>query len=294
MRRIIAVLAALVGMLVIVPRADAHYVIDQQATCARVGNVPTITASANLVEFGSVDQDVHITVGVDSAVPIDQRFPYAPATEPWTASTPSTAGDHSVYIYITWKHNGTPYDSSYGPTTVTCPSPVPPPVMCNGVPVPPGTNCTTPPVVVCNGVTMPPGTPPASCVKPPRKPCGCTPKPPVRCVPGHYRITVTPRHALHGPVTFRLIGPHSRHVRWYVDHVRHGVRGHAWEHVSHHGRRWWIYLWVQDVWGRDLWGRHNVTVTFTTPCGRRKLKVSYFNHDPVSPAAQRELAHAMG
>jgi hypothetical protein len=36
-----------------------------------------------------------------------------------------------------------------------------------------------------------------------------------------------------------------------------------------------------------------VTVTYDTPCGHRKLKEDYFNRDPLSPAAQRELARAL-
>jgi hypothetical protein len=281
-------LASVLGLPAI---AEAHHVVNQQVTCALVNNVPTITASADLVDFGSPDQNIRITVGVDSTVPFDQTFPYAPAPNPWTVPISSTAGDHKVYIYITWTHFGTPNDSSYGPTTVTCPPPVPPPVLCNGVSVPPGTNCVPPPVIVCNGVTMPTGT--TVCSKLPKHPCGCHPKPKPRCVPGHYRVSVQPRHIDHGRVTFRLIGPHSSHIRWYVDHVRHGLRGHAWEGTSHQGRRWWIYLWVRDVWGHDLWGHHSVTVTYDTPCGHRKLKEDYFNRDPLSPAAQRELARAL-
>jgi hypothetical protein len=285
MRRVIAALAVAAAGLVIVPAAEAHYVINQQATCALVNNVPTITASADFAEFGSPDQDIHVTVGVDNAVPIDQRFPYAPAGGHWSASTPSTAGDHRVYIYITWKHYGTPNDSSYGPVTVTCPTPVPPPPP----PPPPVVTPPTPPppvVIVCNTKPMP-----AACGTPPVKPCGCKPRPP-RCVAGHYRITVQPRHINHGRVTFRLVGPHSSHVRWYVDHRRHGVRGHAWERTTHQGRRWWVYLWVPDVWTSSMWGQHRVTVTFNTPCGHRKLTMSYFNHDPLSAEAQRELARA--
>jgi hypothetical protein len=170
MRRVIAALAVAAAGLVIVPAAEAHYVINQQATCALVNNVPTITASADFAEFGSPDQDIHVTVGVDNAVPIDQRFPYAPAGGHWSASTPSTAGDHRVYIYITWKHYGTPNDSSYGPVTVTCPTPVPPPPP----PPPPVVTPPTPPppvVIVCNTKPMP-----AACGTPPVKPCGCKPR----------------------------------------------------------------------------------------------------------------------
>lgn len=274
--------------------AQAHHVANQQATCDLVANVPTITASADFVEFGSPDQNVHITVGVDSAVPVDQHLPYAPAGGHWSASTPSAAGDHKVFIYITWTHYGTPNDSSFGPTIVTCPAPVPPPPTCNGVPMPPGTDCAPPPpVVYCNGTAMPPGTPASACAPPPKKvtpPCACKPRP--HCIPRHARLKVFPLRRRHGEVIFTLAGVRRADVvsvRWAVHrpgqrwrHVGHS--GKPWEHLAHRGLSWHIFLWVEPVWGYPQWGRHVVKATakIKTTCGVITVvrRVPYMNHDP--------------
>jgi hypothetical protein len=296
-----AAAAAIAACPAVVPAvAEAHHLENDTSTmaCVLVNNVPTLQVHAQYRDFTKYDLPVDVQTQVDNQpipggsyqitalnvpslpdFPDDKVYPLAPGT-------------HDVDYYASWNHGR---DSGHFGRTVTCPPPVPPPVLCNGVPVPPGTNCTPPPpttVVVCNGKQMPPGTPTTGCTPPP-KTCASKCHPPRKvCVPGRYRVTVHPKHIDHGQVTFRLIGPHTSHVRWYVDHKRHGRGGHAWEHKSHHGRRWSIYLWVQDVWGSTLWGRHRVTVTFDTPCGHRKLTLKYFNHDPISKEAQRELAQA--
>jgi hypothetical protein len=102
---------------------------------------------------------------------------------------------------------------------------------------------------------------------------------------GRYRITVTPKGALHGLVTFHLKGKGARNVRWYVDTRRAGKSRKSWEWVHHHGRAYSIYLWAQQRWGVHLWGRHTVEAHFKVKnsCGRLRsvrAQLLYFNHDP--------------
>ena len=110
-----------------------------------------------------------------------------------------------------------------------------------------------------------------------------------QCVPkklGKYRITVTPKHALHGLVTFHLRGPGVSHVRWFIDTRRAGASGKKWEWLRRGGRDYSVYLWAQERWGEHLWGRHTIEARFRVKdsCGRaRAARVQrlYFNHDPL-------------
>jgi hypothetical protein len=295
MRRALTALAALsvalFALAVGVPAAEAHYVVNQQATCALVGNVPTITASANFNEFGSPDQNIHITVGVDSAVPIDQRLPYAPATNPWSASTPSTGGDHRVYIYITWTHYGTPNDSSFGPTTVTCPPPVvtppPPPVT----PPPP-----PPTITMCNGQQVPVGTPPVVCPTPPK------PKHKAKCKCPHIRwIFPNTRAHQHGTFPFGgHVGGRNKIVAVIITAKAIGrgrpVCGHGTgvAHIRGHGATIPISLYNVDFWRHCLaWGDYRLIIKAKVVVRDRhgKLlgvrwcqhKLRLFNPDPFDP-----------
>ena len=109
-----------------------------------------------------------------------------------------------------------------------------------------------------------------------------------RCVArklGRYRITVTPKGALHGLVTFHLKGRNVTGVRWCVDTRRAGRSGKSWEWVHARGRAYSVYLWAQPRWGVHLWGRHTVEARFSVKnsCGKvRSVRVErlYFNHDP--------------
>lgn len=299
MRTFAALAASMVALLVGPAVADAHHLDQDTSTidCVLVNNAPVVAGTANYAGFTAGNFPVSWNVKIDGTIapaPAGQgQLNWGSGSYAHTFSIPTTPGAHQVQYNASWPGGYGGYPDT--PKTVVCPPPVLPPVLCNGVPVAPGTNCAPPPavtVVYCGKRQMPPGTVPGACGHKPPPVCKCSPPP--ACVPSHYRyrVTVTPRHINHGQVTFRLIGPHARHIRWYVDHHRHGLRGHAWEHVSHHGRRWSVYLWVPQVWTSRMWGHHKITVTFDTPCGHRKFSRSYFNHDPISPAAQRELAQA--
>jgi hypothetical protein len=180
----------------------------------------------------------------------------------------SPPGSHHISGAFWWPHqdgmNGT-----FG-ADVTCPTPEPPPTP---TPTPTPTPIPTP---------QPPVTPPAkesvedTSVKAPA------------CVPrklGRHRITVTPKHARHGLVTFHLHGRGVRNVRWYVDTRGAGKSGKSWEWMRHHGRAYSVYLWAQKRWGVHLWGRHTIEARFkvTNSCGKvRAVRAQrlYFNHDP--------------
>lgn len=291
----LGVVTAALG-LALAPAAEAHHLEQNTSTiaCVLINNAPVIQIRAHFVQFTLGDQPISYDVRVDNVDAQSGQVPLNPTSDFFhSVDLPTTPGGHTVLYTATW--NGGDNGGYFRTTSpLACPAPVPPDV-CNGAPVPHGTPCAPPPptVVGCNGQPVPPGTTPPVCTTPPPPKCTtCRPKPPKRCIPGHYRITVHPKHIDHGQVTFRLIGPRIKHVRWYVDHRRHARGGHAWEHTTHHGRRWSVYLWVQNVWGKTLWGRHRVTVTFDTRCGHRKLTLKYFNHDPISVEAQRELARA--
>jgi hypothetical protein len=101
-----------------------------------------------------------------------------------------------------------------------------------------------------------------------------------------YRITVTPKGAMHGLVHFHLKGAGVRDVRWFVDTRAAARTRKSWEWVNNHGRTYHIYLWAQERWGKHLWGRHTVAARFKVKdsCGRlRSIGVQrlYFNHDPL-------------
>ena len=80
---------------------------------------------------------------------------------------------------------------------------------------------------------------------------------------GKYRITVTPKGAMHGLVTFHLKGQGASKVRWFVDTRRAGQVGQevgvaatttAASTASTCGRR--------QRWGEHLWGRHTIEARF--------------------------------
>jgi hypothetical protein len=284
MRKTLSLGVAVAALALLSPSAaEAHHVDHARSgvACVLVGTTPTIQVVVALRQFEDWNKPVRYDAYVDGQL-VERNstgvaWPGPDYDLPWSHAT--TPGAHDVLFYVSWADYR---EHDQVAARVTCPAPPTPPPP----PVPP-----PPPPVDCNGVSYPPGT---TCPTPP-PPCRvrCTP-PPKRCVTygAHYRVTVTPRHADHGQVTVRLVGPHTSHVRWYVDHVRHARGGHAWEHTTHHGRRWSVYLWVPSVWGQHLWGHHRITVTFDTPCGHRRVHRDYFNHDPISDEAQRELDRA--
>ncbi|MBW8712118.1 MAG: hypothetical protein JF631_14185, partial [Mycobacterium sp.] len=97
---------------------------------------------------------------------------------------------------------------------------------------------------------------------------------------------VTPKHALHGLVTFHLHGPHISHVRWFIDTRRAGTSDKKWEWLRRGGRDYSVYLWAQERWGEHLWGRHTIEARFRVKdsCGRARAARAqrlYFKHDPL-------------
>jgi hypothetical protein len=283
--------------------AEAHHLEQDTSTlaCVLVNNAPTLQVHAQYRDFNAADLPVSVTTTVDHQPITGGSYSITTQTVPSlpdfadNKSYPLAPGVHDVLYDASWNHDR--YGGHFG-ATVVCPAPVPPPpppTLCNGVPMTPGANCAPPPPpVYCNGKLMPPGTPP-SCKTPPATPPPCATKctpPPHRCVPGHYRITVTPKHLLHGKVVFRLIGPRTSHIRWYVNGKRvHG--GRPYSYFTHGGRRLNVYLWVESIWGYPQWGRRTVVAKFHGRCGPGRAHVPYFNNDPQPRAhAWEATAHA--
>ena len=103
---------------------------------------------------------------------------------------------------------------------------------------------------------------------------------------GQYQITVTPKGALHGLVTFHLKGRGASQGPLVRRHPPGRQDEQAWEWLSKDGRHYSIYLWAQQRWGEHLWGRHTIEAKFSVKdsCGKaRAVRVSklYFNHDPL-------------
>jgi hypothetical protein len=253
--------------------AEAHHVAGGSAQCALVDNVPTITASADFVGFQEYNKPIDGQLRIDGAVveAIDD-FRFAGLNGTWKSAPHAVeAGGHHVSGALWWPHQ----DGRNGrfEADVVCPAPE--------VTPPPKTPAPTP--TPAQHPTPPPAAPPASA----GAVLGATASGP--CVPaalGRYRVTVTPKHQLHGLVTFHLRGARTSHIRWYVDTRRAGRSGKRWEFIRRHGRAYGIYLWAQQRWGKHLWGRHTVEARFrvTDSCGMaRAVRVQrlYFNHDPL-------------
>jgi hypothetical protein len=249
--------------------AQAHHIAASGAECKLVGNVPTITAQATFASFASYNKPIAGKLDVDAAtVATITGFTFSGSNGTWqSGAVPTTPGKHHVTGTFWWPRQ----DNANGrfDADVTCPAPPPPPPTPTPTPTPtPEPPVVTPPVVATEG---------AVAQKAPR------------CVPkklGRYRITVTPKHAMHGLVTFHLRGHGVRQVRWYVDTRRAAQSARTWEYVRRNGRAYSVYLWAQERWGVHLWGRHTVEARFrvTNSCGKvRAVRVQrlYFNHDPL-------------
>jgi hypothetical protein len=222
--------------------AQAHHVAGGGAQCSLVGNVPTITAWAKFESFASNNKPIAGQLKVDgTSVQTISGFTFPGSTGTWnSAQHRVTAGRHHVTGVFTWPNqNG---ESGRFDADVNCPAPKSPPP-----PPPAPTPSPTPPVA--------PPAPPA----PPAAPAAPAPQPAQgavlgetessQCVPkklGKYRITVTPKGALHGLVTFHLHGHGISHVRWYVDTRRAGLSGKKWEWLSQNGRAYHIFLWARE------------------------------------------------
>jgi hypothetical protein len=269
--------------------AQAHHVAGGSAQCTLIGNVPTITASARFERFSDYNKPISGHLDVDSArVETVTGFTFSGPTGTWNSARHTVkAGRHHVHGEFTWpRQNG---ENGSFDADVNCPAPqttTPPP---SPSPSPPPSSSPSPP---------PAGSPPPAAATPP---AAAAPAPPApqggvlgdteshQCVAKKlpkYHVTVTPKHQMHGLVTFHLRGPGASHVRWYIDTHRAGLSGQKWEWLRRGGRDYSVYLWVQARWGQHLWGRHTIEARFRVKdsCGKaRAVRVQrvYFNHDPL-------------
>lgn len=218
----------------------------------------------------------------------------APKTTTLSTPLPVDNKPHTLYAATAWKADGGGYKAS---NTVTCPAIQPPPTPTPTPTPPPNPTPTptpvppTPPVVP--PVPLVPPTPPVGCdgkaLIPGVAAPDCTPSPPKPVCPdtstNRYKITVTPKHAAHGLVTFKLHGPHVRKVRWYVDMERRGISKVRWETLSGKADSTYkVWLFSTEVWGKQLWGNHWVAVRATVGpkgCAHSvSVRLKYFNNDP--------------
>ena len=256
--------------------AQAHHVDSGSAKCELVSNVPTITAQANFVGFTSADKPIDGVLKVDgTAVQTITKWTFWGSNGTWNSAPQTvTAGTHHVTGIFTWATQGA--NNGRFDADVLCPAPKTPP---------------PPPVAPPATPTPPPSSPAPPAVAPPA-PQGAVlgeTESSGPCVPrklGKYRITVTPKGAKHGLVTFHLQGRGAGHVRWFVDTRRAAKANKRWEWLSKDGRHYSIYLWAQQRWGEHLWGRHTIEAKFRVKdsCGNaRAVRVTklYFNHDPL-------------
>jgi hypothetical protein len=272
-----AVLAT--GMMAAVPAAaQAHQVTGGDAQCTLIGNVPTITASARFESFADNNKPIQGELRVDgTSVETITDFTFSGSTGTWNSAQHSVApGRHSVSGNFTWQNQdgvsgSFSADVNCPAAETTNPSPSPSPS-----PAPPA-------------ASAPPSSTPPAAGQPAPQPQGDVLGESGQCVPKKlrkYRVTVTPKHALHGLVTFHLHGPGVSHVRWFVDTRRAGVSGKKWEWLRRGGRDYSVYLWAQERWGEHLWGRHTIEARFRVKdsCGRARAARAqrlYFNHDPL-------------
>lgn len=266
--KVIATILACVGVLVVPATASAHDA-TVSVKCVHNNAVGTYTYK-NFPNNGKADMVLWIN---GHQAKYGQATGLGTAPKTFTLEAPLVPGRNSVGATTAWNtfgHQG--FVKTY--QDIVCdkptPTPTPEPPVVTPTPEPP----TTPPV---------PPAPPVPPVTPP------TPPVPPKVCPDtsadRYKITVTPRHATHGRVTFKLKGPHVRKVRWYVDLKRRGVSGVRWETLSGKGDRTYrVYLFSKEVWGPALWGEHWVTVRATVGpkgCGHSvSKKLKFFNNDP--------------
>jgi hypothetical protein len=257
--------------------AQAHHVAGGGAQCTLVGNIPTMTAWATFEGFQQSNKPVDGALKVDGAtVETIDGFTFTGPSGAWqSAKHRATPGQHHISGAFWWPNqdgkNGKFEADVTCPTPPRAPAPQPPPPPATGHPSPPA------PAPVAAPITAPPAQGGVA---------GATSSGPcVRGKLGRYRITVAPKHALHGLVRFHLHGPRVSRVRWYVDTRRAGLSGKRWEFIRRHGRTYGVYLWAQERWGVHLWGRHTIEARFRVKdaCGAtRAARVQrlYFNHDP--------------
>jgi hypothetical protein len=166
----LGVVTAALG-LSLAPAAEAHHLQQNDSTlgCVLVNNVPTIHVSAHYVGFTPGDQPITYVLHVDEIAVVSGNVPlHLESDFRHELDYVTTPGIHQVDYDAVWNRGR---DRGGWGDTVNCPVPVPPPVLCNDQPVPPGTNCVTPPppppatppVLDCKGAPMPPGSTPPKC-----------------------------------------------------------------------------------------------------------------------------------
>jgi hypothetical protein len=207
MRKLFLSLGVVLAALIVAPAAEAHHLDQDTSTivCVLTNNAPAVQVSAHYVDFSYWDQPVYRVTKIDGVI-----VPEGSGEIPrWNGpdyydriSLPVAPGQHDVNYQSSWNQGD---NGGYISRRVNCPTPVPPqppPVLCNGVPMPPGTNCAPPPPVTiyydCAGHQLLAGSPPATCPppKPPKPPCGCKQK-------------LRPKPKFHCP-TIRLVQPGPR------------------------------------------------------------------------------------
>jgi hypothetical protein len=290
-----AVVAMTTASLLAPAVAEAHHVAGGSATCTLVGDVPTINATASFVGFADDNKPIAGELDVDGKKVLKiSGFTFAGSDATWqSGAITSTPGTHHVTGQFTWPHQDN-MNGSFS-ADVTCPAPPKP--TPSPTPTPSATPTPTPtPTTPTPTTPAPTSTPSTSSpttsapdVAPPASGAveGVSVTAP-RCVArklGRYRITVTPKGALHGLVTFHLKGHGARNVRWFVDTRVAGKSGKSWEWIHDQGRAYSIYLWARPRWGFHLWGRHTVEARFQVEnsCGKLRAvraQLLYFNHDP--------------
>lgn len=212
--------------------------------------------------FHYVGAPVHLTWWQNG-----KQYNQSQVSGPWegTISVPRPPGYGKVTVVATFDASDSPYSRT---TVVPCGTPPPPP------PPPPPPK---PPV--------PPPAPPAPPVPPPAPPVPphVTPPPPkAPCVPyprSRYRLTERPsmRTVDHGPVTFRVRGPHIHWVHFHIDQ-RYTHKDDTAPFLMP------TLLWRADQWGpmpRPLYGLHKVTAVIRTKCRTLHLVKIVFNSDPL-------------
>jgi hypothetical protein len=267
-RALMAVLAMAAIGAVAPTVAEAHRVAAGAAQCALVDNVPTITASATFEGFQDSEKPIDGELALDgTTLETVSGFTFAGPDGSWhSAPHTTTPGQHHVSGSFRWPNqNGA--DGGFA-ADVTCPAPESPPSPSPSPSPSPAPSSPSP---------APPAAAPVG--------GGAAGSVCERAKSGRYRITVTPRHAKHGLVRFRLYGPRVSHVRWYIDTRPAGRSGKRWEFVRRGGREYGVYLWARERWGEHLWGRHTIEARFRVEdsCGDARTARAqrlYFNRDP--------------
>jgi hypothetical protein len=279
MRKLIMTCATVLAVALGVPAvAEAHH-IDHTAsniTCVLVNGTPTIQTTVAYRQFADYDKPVQVVISLNGTLVFHDWITWTGSDYNHTWSKVVAPGGYDVHYWAGWLNNSVTDEIN---VHVNCPAPPTPPTP----PTPP----VTPP--------SPPVTPPSPPVTPPTPPVI---PPHHKCIVPKIKVTVTPKHQLHGLIHFhvKVTGGTLTSATWYVRRngklVRHGHSGKPWEWTTAHGANWYVYLWVESVWGYPQWGMRtgSVHVNVKTACGTAKVAkhFRYMNHDPEPRARHWE------